>query len=107
MIRYEGAKIFTQPPTKQVGQIGASSESANSKVDSQASQDKSERGEKTAENVRFGEAISEHGFGGETTSSSGQAHQAGSDRRTEDARHGDQTQSRRAQGYGPGSNIGA
>jgi hypothetical protein len=30
-----------------------------------------ERGEKTAENIRYGEAISEHGFGGETVENEG------------------------------------
>ena len=44
-------------------------------VPSQAQQEKGERGEKTAENIRYGEAISEHGFGGETTGNSGVANQ--------------------------------
>lgn len=42
---------------------------------SQQEQHKSERGSKTAENMRYGESISEHGFGGETTGSSGNANQ--------------------------------
>lgn len=44
-------------------------------VPSQTQQEKGKRGEKTAENIRYGEAISEHGFGGETTGSSGVANQ--------------------------------
>ena len=44
-------------------------------VDSQLSQEKNERGEKTAENIRYGESLSEHGFGGETTGKSGSANQ--------------------------------
>lgn len=42
---------------------------------SQMQQKSTERGEKTAENVRYGESISEHGFGGETTTNSGEATQ--------------------------------
>ena len=41
----------------------------------QAAQQQKERGEQTAENVRYGEALSEHGFGGETTTNSGQSGQ--------------------------------
>ena len=58
------------------------------------------RGEKTAENIRFGEAISEHGFGGETTTSTGTADAPGRD--GEGPR-----QTRREQGYGGGSGVGA
>ena len=42
---------------------------------SQTQQEKGERGEKTADNIRYGEAISEHGFGGETTGNRGVANQ--------------------------------
>ena len=44
-------------------------------VQEQEDQSKAEKGEKTAENVRYGQAISEGGFGGETTESSGGANQ--------------------------------
>ena len=37
--------------------------------------EKAEKGERIAENVRYGEAISEHGFGGETTGISGSVNQ--------------------------------
>jgi hypothetical protein len=43
-----------------------------------AQQGKSDRGEHKAENIRYGEAVSEHGLGGETTDSSGDAQQQGS-----------------------------
>ena len=45
---------------------------------SQMQQERTERGEKTAENIRYGESISEHGFGGETTTNSGEATQGNS-----------------------------
>ena len=42
---------------------------------SQVQTEKAEKGEKTAENIRYGESISEHGFGGETKGNSGSANQ--------------------------------
>ena len=44
-------------------------------VTSQQEQQKAERGEKTAENVRYGQAISEQGVGGKTTEAEGSANQ--------------------------------
>ena len=75
----------------------------------QLAQQKRERGEQTAENIRYGEAISEHGFGGQTVGNSGKANQgAGFGRAVED---GDGNadgngQMRREQGYGGGSGVG-
>lgn len=71
-----------------------------------------ERGEKTAENIRYGEAISEHGFGGETVGNSGEAKRgegfgrAGSGGEADDGEGGG-SNTRRAQGYGGGSGVGA
>lgn len=42
---------------------------------SQQEQQKAERGEKTAENVRYGQTISEEGIGGKTTEAGGSANQ--------------------------------
>jgi hypothetical protein len=67
----------------------------------QLNQQKQERGERTAENVRYGEAISEHGFGGETIGNSGEANQG-----TEDGGEKGAGQTRREQGYGGGSGVG-
>ena len=44
-------------------------------VISEQEQAKAERGERTAENVRYGQAISEQGMGGKTTTSGGSANQ--------------------------------
>ncbi|KAI9820619.1 MAG: hypothetical protein M1827_004988 [Pycnora praestabilis] len=71
----------------------------------QVSQEKSERGEKTAENIRYGEAISEHGMGGETTGNSGSANQDSGYGDTE-AQLDEPGQSRKEQGYGKGSGVG-
>lgn len=74
-------------------------------ADEQASAEKTERGERTAENVRYGEAISEHGFGGETTNDVGKATQGDYGEIEDQSIQGQQ--SRREQGYGGGSGVGA
>lgn len=50
-------------------------ESQTDTITSQKEHPNSERGNKTSENIRYGEAISEHGLGGETTTSGGEAKQ--------------------------------
>ena len=57
--------------------------------------DKAARGEQTAENIRYGQAISEQGFGGTTVGNSGAA---------DEVQEGGQT--RREMGYGGGSGVG-
>lgn len=42
---------------------------------SELDQQKQEKGEKTAENIRYGQNVSESGVGGETTNSDGTANQ--------------------------------
>ena len=105
-------------------------------AESQQAQEKKARGEKTAENVRYGEAISEHGMGGETLTSGGVAGEqgtfdlsgligiqpgwdsdvltcwrlvriAGFGRKKVADGDVDAEQSRKVQGYGPGSGVGA
>jgi hypothetical protein len=65
-----------------------------------AQQGKSERGEHKAENIRYGEAVSEHGLGGETTDSGGDAQQQGYDR-TEDQKR--RLRRKRSKGTGKGA----
>jgi len=68
--------------------------------------EKKQREEQIAENIRYGKAISEHGFGGETTGNLGGANQeAGFGKRTGDGE--EEGKMRRAQGYGGGSGVGA
>ena len=79
--------------------------STSSPILDRVSSESKERGEKTAENARYGQSISEGGFGGMTTTSGGSANQEGfgavkgQDESTENTR--------REQRYGPGTNIGA
>jgi len=101
--QYEGINTFTQSHSKSSGEFSDSPETTE--ADRQASSDKSERGDKTAENMRYGEAISEHGFGGETTNDNGKATQGGFGEIEDQSIEGQQ--SRREQGYGPGSGVGA
>jgi hypothetical protein len=63
-----------------------------------AAQEKAEKGEKTAENIRYGQAISEQGVGGFTSGSLGSAAQEGVGKQQEQDQ--DAVQSRKAEGYG-------
>ncbi|KAF6237878.1 hypothetical protein HO173_004079 [Letharia columbiana] len=104
--QYESIQTVTEPHSKQGGQMGEE-ETQPDAVTSQQEQQKAERGAKTAENVRYGQTISEGGMGGKTTEAGGSANQdgfgpLGAQGGTEDAE-----ESRRDQGYGPGSGIGA
>jgi len=73
----------------------------------QLQQQKRERSEQTAENIRSGEATSEHGFGGETVGNSGEANQGSAFGREVEGGDGNGNgQMRTEQGYGEGSGIG-
>ncbi|KAH8758652.1 hypothetical protein F5882DRAFT_306823 [Hyaloscypha sp. PMI_1271] len=100
--QYESANTSTKPHAKSQGQFpDPNPDEAKRQLDQQ----KQERGEQTAENLRYGEAISEHGFGGETIGNTGETSQgAGVGREVED-RDGS-GQMRREQGYGGGSGVG-
>jgi len=55
--------------------VASGSETQVDSVDSQQEQQNAERGEKTADNVRYGQNISEGGMGGKTTEAGGSANQ--------------------------------
>lgn len=65
-----------------------------------------ERGEQTAANIRYGQGISEGGFGGKTTTSTGEAKQSGYGGVEADKDQDGTEQTRREQGYGGGSGVG-
>jgi hypothetical protein len=71
-------------------------------------EERKERGESTAGNIIYGEAISEHRFGGETIGNEGKVNQGSSFGRVEMDREaeGEGKQARREQGYGGGSGVG-
>jgi hypothetical protein len=78
---------------------------SNSNEAEQAIQENRGRGEKSAENIRDGEAISEHGFGGETVGNEGEVNQGSNYGRVEMDRETQGKQARREQGCGEGSGL--
>ncbi|KAL8734692.1 MAG: hypothetical protein Q9166_001348 [cf. Caloplaca sp. 2 TL-2023] len=76
-------------------------------VTQQQEQDKADRGARTAENVRYGQTISEGGMGGKTTEAGGQAKQRGYGSTDLQAAQDTAEETRQEQGYGPGSGVGA
>ncbi|CAF9928364.1 MAG: hypothetical protein ALECFALPRED_004009 [Alectoria fallacina] len=108
--QYESIQTVTKPHSKQDGQMGGQfkDETQPDAVTAHQAQQKAERGEKTAENMRYGQAISEGGMGGKTTEARGSANQDNFG--ATDAQGGtddDAEESRQNQGYGPGSGVGA
>jgi len=98
---YEDAiKTVTEPHKKSGGQLGEPSTSFPSESGPTA-QEKSDRGAQTAENIRYGQNMSENGMGGKTTTSSGSA---GQDNGQGGAEYGGSTAdavgARKAAGYG-------
>ncbi|KAK5404034.1 hypothetical protein LTR06_009967 [Exophiala xenobiotica] len=94
--QYESIKTETLPTSKQRGQLGSG---PNTSEDDSTSAD---RGQQTADNIRYGQNISESGMGGKTTTSSGSAGQAGGYGGAPDQTV-QQDDARSKQGYGPGS----
>ncbi|KAF2096788.1 hypothetical protein NA57DRAFT_78381 [Rhizodiscina lignyota] len=98
--QYESTATFTKPHNKEGGQLSdpTTSTSTPKGVDP-------ERAEKTAQNIRYGQAMSEQGMGGQTTTSGegnvdsgfGGAASQSEDLSTSDART--------AQGYGGQSDM--
>ncbi|KAI9718242.1 MAG: hypothetical protein M1812_004232 [Candelaria pacifica] len=106
--QYESQKTLSNPTPKQGGQMGEPSTQDPNPISKPPNPDKKERGEKTAENIRYGESLSEHGFGGETTGNSGSKGQEGgfggvNEKITDDSAE----KTRKVQGYGSGSGVGA
>jgi hypothetical protein len=98
--RYESEHTDTVPHKKSGGQLGQAETSVDVQPEAAAKQ-KAERGEKTAENIRYGQAISESGVGGFTTGSEGSAAQEGVGRQQKQEQDSaDAVQSRKAEGYG-------
>ncbi|KAI9826180.1 MAG: hypothetical protein M1819_007436 [Sarea resinae] len=71
--QYESIKTVTEEPAKQEGTMGKADTASNDTTSSpeQLKQDDPQRGEKTAENIRYGQAVSESGMGGMTNLDAG------------------------------------
>ncbi|KAI9865576.1 MAG: hypothetical protein M1824_002317 [Vezdaea acicularis] len=105
--QYESIKTVDQPPASQTGQLGAKP-AQKSEAQSQREAEKEEKGEQVAEKIRYGQTMSEHGFGGETTTNEGRAETGGGYGGTEAQAGLDLTEGKRSQmGYGDGSGVGA
>lgn len=104
--QYESIQTVNKPPSKQGGQLSDQKAQTN-EATSQEQQVKTERGERTPENLRYGQAISEQGMGGQTIEVNGVANRDGfgsTDSQTNDIQA---TETRQEQGYGSGSGVGA
>ena len=100
LYRYESEHNDVIPQKKSGGQMGQPETAVDVQPEA-AAREKAERGEKTAENIRYGQGISEQGVGGFTTTSSGGAAQEGYGRQQSEASDtADAVQSRKAEGYG-------
>lgn len=100
LCRYESEHNDVIPNKKSGGQMGAPQTAVDVQPEA-AAKEKAEKGLKTAENIRYGQGISETGAGGFTSTSSGAAAAEGFGRQKEQVDDtADAVQSRRAEGYG-------
>ncbi|KAL8671850.1 MAG: hypothetical protein Q9168_003666 [Polycauliona sp. 1 TL-2023] len=104
--QYESIQTVTTPHSKQGGQMGEA-ETQPDAVKEQQEQEKADRGARTAENIRYGQTISEGGMGGKTTEAGGSANQGGYGSTDGHAGQDNAEETRQEQGYGPGSGVGA
>jgi hypothetical protein len=96
--RYESITTEVQPHKKSGGQLGEPETTTDPSKTDEVTGDRAERGEKKAENMRYGQAISEQGVGGFTTGQSGDATQGGYGQVDDKAE--DDASGRKAAGYG-------
>lgn len=75
--RYEGEYTDVQPHKKSGGQLGETATMTDPSQTDAAKQQAAARGERTAENIRYGQTISEGGMSGFTTGQQGGATQGG------------------------------
>ncbi|MDI1491967.1 MAG: hypothetical protein OHK93_003178 [Ramalina farinacea] len=92
---------------KQLLRFSTDPDERNELLQSQQSQETAERGAKTAENIRYGQNVSEQGMGGKTTEAEGAANQDGAfgSVQAQDNSLGAE-ETREASGYGGGSGVG-
>ncbi|KAG8630120.1 hypothetical protein KVT40_001739 [Elsinoe batatas] len=78
--QYSSINTFNKPHATSTGQLqpqDPSSAAPSHSLDPSQTKSHQERGEQTAANIRYGQAISEQGMGGKTTTASGEAGQEG------------------------------
>lgn len=98
--RYEATHVDQIPHKKSGGQFGNAQTTIDPSKTDDAAGAQAERGQKTAENIRYGQTISEGGVSGFTTGQGGSASQGGYGRLVDEAEDTDAAKARRAAGYG-------
>ncbi|EME48954.1 hypothetical protein DOTSEDRAFT_121502, partial [Dothistroma septosporum NZE10] len=100
--RYEGEHTDVEPHKKSGGQLGEIATTTDPSKTDAAKQQAAQRGEQTAENIRYGQTISEGGMSGFTTGQQGSATQGGYGQVQGNAEEsdGDAASQRRKAGYG-------
>lgn len=93
--QYESITTSAPPHSKSGGQLGSSSTTTDPSKTEEAQEAKREQGEKTAENARYGQGISERV--GDTVNQTGAVDKGGEEK----------ADGRGAAGYGSGSGVGA
>lgn len=101
--QYESIKTVDKTTETQSGQLGDKETSSSAQLD----QEKKGRGDKTAENVRYGQDLSESDVGGKTANIDGTANQGGYGGTAIQEVEEKASKTRIEQGYGPGSGVGA
>lgn len=74
---------------------------------SELDEQQQDKGEQVADKIRYGQNVCEYGVGGNTTNNAGTAIQDGYGGVAAHERDEKTTQTRREQGYGGGSGVGA
>lgn len=99
---YESEATEIQPHKKSTGQLGHTADQTTtdpSKI-ADGAQQQAERGARTAENMRYGQTISEGGMGGMTNVTANEANKESFGRQEDKSEEADAAQDRRAEGYG-------
>ena len=100
VVRYESQYTSEEPHKKSGGQLGDIETTTNPSKTEEGIEAQRQRGEQTAENIRYGQTISEGGMSGFTTGQSGEATQGGYGQQPDQSEELDGAQERRAAGYG-------
>lgn len=97
---------LADPQKKSGGQLGTSETTTDPSQTTKGQQRQAERGERTAENIRYGQGISEQGMGGTTSDSTGEGSDEGYGQVEDTQQDGQSAEgSREAQGYGGGQDM--
>lgn len=80
--------------------MGDTQSTTNPSETDESAQQHAEQGERKAENIRYGQNISEGGMGGMTSTQEGEAGQEGYGKMKDEPSSGDAAEGRQAAGYG-------